>query len=192
MIEKFAGISVPGPTKTPLTEPFWEAAEKGVLTTQKCGSCGSHVFYPRGRCPYCWSDQLDWVQVSGRGKLKSYSEVWKPGNEGWVPAAPYIVGLVTLEEGPTLLSTILCDEPPAIGEQISFVPFNIGGSGPALFPQFHEGGGQNDGIRRQRRLGGCDKRQTENRRLDRAQARHAGARHPRLHRDDRRPQSGAL
>ena len=134
MIEKLAGISVPGPTKIPLTEPFWDAAEKGVLTTQKCGSCGAHVFYPRGRCPHCWSDKLDWVRVSGRGKLRSFSEVWKPGNEGWIPAAPYIVGLVTLEEGPTLLSTILCDEAPAIGDPINFVPFNIGGR---VLPCFH-------------------------------------------------------
>lgn len=134
MIEKLAGLSVPGPTKIPLTEPFWHRAEQGILTTQHCDSCGSYVFYPRGRCPVCWSDQLSWVTVSGKGRLKSYSVVWVPGNEGWLPATPYVVGLVTLEEGPTMLSTILCEEPPSVGDPVSFVPFNIGGR---VLPCFH-------------------------------------------------------
>ncbi|WP_299949480.1 MaoC/PaaZ C-terminal domain-containing protein [uncultured Ruegeria sp.] len=133
-IEKLAGISVPGPTIIPLTKPFWASAETGVLTTQKCGTCGTRVFYPRGRCPVCWSDALDWVTVSGVARLKSFSEVWKPGNEGWIPATPYVVGLVTLEEGPTLLSTILCDQVPQIGATLHFVPFNIGGR---VLPCFH-------------------------------------------------------
>ena len=133
-IDKLAGISVPGPTKIPLTEPFWDSAERGQLTVQKCGSCGKHAFYPRGRCPHCWADALHWVGVSGRGRLKSFSEVWKPGNEGWIPATPYVVGLVELEEGPTMLSTILCDSVPKVGEALSFVPFNIGGR---VLPCFH-------------------------------------------------------
>ena len=138
MIEKFAGLSVPGPTTIPLTEPFWAAAEQGLLTTQKCASCGSHVFYPRGRCPNCWADALDWVQVSGKGRLKSFSEVWKPGNPGWIPATPYVVGLVTLDEGPTLLSTILCEGVPTVGESLTFVPFNIGGRVLPCFQIFSE------------------------------------------------------
>ena len=133
-IGKLAGISVPGPTKIPLTEPFWSAAEQGRLMIQRCRETGTHVFYPRGRCPGTWTDTLEWVQASGRATLKSFSEVWKPGNEGWIPATPYVVGLVTLNEGPTLLSTILCDEIPSIGDPLSFVPFNIGGR---VLPCFH-------------------------------------------------------
>jgi len=138
MFEKFAGISVPGPTKIPLTEPFWDSAEKGQLSTQHCKECDTHVFYPRGRCPTCWEDTLDWVAVSGKARLKSYSEVWKPGNEGWIPAAPYIVGLVELAEGPTMLSTILCDTIPRIGAELNFVPFNIGGRVLPCFHNFNE------------------------------------------------------
>ncbi|MGT2466795.1 OB-fold domain-containing protein [Mesorhizobium atlanticum] len=31
----------------------------------------------------------------------------KPGHPGWLPAAPYVVGLIELAEGPTMLSLIL-------------------------------------------------------------------------------------
>lgn len=134
MIEKFASLSIPGPTKIPLTEPFWDAAEKGTLLTQKCGACEKHVFYPRGRCPHCWADSLHWIQVSGQGRLKSFSKVWKPGNDGWAPATPYVVGLVELAEGPTMLSTILSATEPQVGETLNFIPFNIGGR---VLPCFH-------------------------------------------------------
>lgn len=133
-MSRIAGLSVPGPTKIALTEPFWTAAEEGRLTVQKCGSCEKHVFYPRGRCPHCWADALIWVQVSGQGKLKSYSEVHKPGNEGWVPAAPYYVGLIELDEGPTMLSHVLSETGLSIGETIRFSPTNVGGR---VLPCFH-------------------------------------------------------
>ncbi|NES68367.1 MAG: hypothetical protein F6K24_25600, partial [Okeania sp. SIO2D1] len=101
MIDRLASLSVPGPRTIPLTEPFWDRAKAGVLSTQVCGSCGKHVFYPRGRCPHCWSDKLSWTDVSGSATVKSFSQVWKPGNEAWIPATPYVVALVTLSEGPT-------------------------------------------------------------------------------------------
>ena len=121
-------LNVPGPTIIPLTEPLWTAAAKGRLSVQRCGSCDAHVFYPRGRCPYCWADALAWVEISGRGSLKSFSEVWKPGHSGWLPAVPYVVGLVALAEGPTMLSHILIDKNPVrVGDPLLLVPTNIGG-----------------------------------------------------------------
>jgi len=133
-MRNIAGLTIPGPTRIELTEPFWGSAEEGRLTIQKCSSCGKHVFYPRGRCPHCWADALGWVQVSGKGKLKSYSLVHKPGNEGWIPTAPYYVGLVELDEGPTMLSHILSETDLNIGEEVSFIPTNVGGR---VLPCFH-------------------------------------------------------
>ena len=134
MMDRLASLSVPGPRAIPLTEPFWQRAKTGVLTTQICGACGRHVFYPRGRCPHCWSDKLSWVQVSGAARVKSFSQVWKPGNESWIPATPYVVALVTLDEGPTMLTTLLCDDLPNIGDPVQFVPINVGGR---ILPCFH-------------------------------------------------------
>lgn len=121
-------LSVPGPTETLLTAPFWAAAAQGRLTLQRCGSCGRAVFYPRARCPHCWSDALGWETATGTGRLKSFSEVWKPGHPGWIPAAPYLVGLVELAEGPTMLSHILApDNLVKVGDRLRFRAENIGG-----------------------------------------------------------------
>lgn len=120
-------LKVPGPTITALTRPFWEAAAEERLLVQRCGGCGAAILYPRAICPKCWGDDLNWEEASGHARLKSFSTVLKPGHPGWVAAAPYVVGLVELVEGPTLLSHILCDNPPKVGDALKLAPTNIGG-----------------------------------------------------------------
>jgi len=120
-------LNVPGPIETPLTEPFWQAAAEGRLMIQHCGHCKSAVFYPRAICPQCWSDALEWQEASGRGRLKSFSEIWKPGHPGWIQVTPYLVGLVELEEGPTMLSHILADNNDVtVGDPLFFAPTQVG------------------------------------------------------------------
>ncbi len=123
-----ATLSVPGPTETELTKPFWAAAAEGRLLIQRCEDCGRAVFYPREICPHCWSSRLVWADASGRGRLKSFSTIHKPGHPGWQPAAPYTVGLVELEEGPTMLSFILTGpDAPRVGQALVMQPTDIGG-----------------------------------------------------------------
>ncbi len=102
-----ATLAVPGPTRTALTAPFWDAVREGRLIIQHCDTCGRDIFYPRAICPRCWSTTLRWKNASGRGSLKSFSVVHRPGHPAWAAVAPYPVGLVELEEGPTMLSHIL-------------------------------------------------------------------------------------
>lgn len=122
-------LRVPGPTTIPLTAPFWDAASDGRLLIQRCAACGRAVFYPREICPHCWSGQLEWEEASGLGRLKSFSTIWKPGHPGWLPVAPYVVGLVELDEGPTMLSHILAvaQQGPKVGDRMRLAPSNIGG-----------------------------------------------------------------
>lgn len=128
MTGALAALSVPGPTVTALTKPFWDAAAEGRLLVQRCADCAVAILYPRGQCPSCWSRELTWEEASGAAVLKSYSRVEKPGHPAWQPAAPYLVGLVTLAEGPTMLSLILHDgsRPPEIGAALRFEPARIG------------------------------------------------------------------
>jgi len=105
-------LDVPGPTVTAVTRPFWEAVAAGHLLIQRCRDCGSPIFYPRAICPTCWSDRLDWQPASGKGHLKTWSTIARPAHPAWTPVTPYSVGLVTLAEGPTLLTHLLAE--PAV------------------------------------------------------------------------------
>lgn len=142
MTDMLKDLSVPGPTKIALTEPFWQAIESGRFILQHCGGCGRHVFYPRSLCPHCWSEDLSWVPADGSGKLKSFSQVHKPAHPGWVPAAGYIVGLVELTEGPVMLSLILTqeDRPLLTGDALRMHPTDVGGRLLPVFKQDSQNG----------------------------------------------------
>jgi uncharacterized protein len=97
-------LTLPGPTITPVSKPFWEAVARCEFILQKCGDCNKWVFYPRSLCPHCWGVHLEWKQATGNGRLKTWSIVHKPGHPSWTQVTPYVLGIVELEEGPSMLS----------------------------------------------------------------------------------------
>ncbi|MFI6586152.1 Zn-ribbon domain-containing OB-fold protein [Embleya sp. NPDC050493] len=91
---------------TPTTRPFWDAATEGRLAVQQCGSCETHFFYPRIACPSCGSREVSWVDVSGRATLLSYVINHLPA-PGFEAVGPYVIAIVQLEEGPTMMTNII-------------------------------------------------------------------------------------
>ncbi|RWZ58606.1 hypothetical protein EQV77_06465 [Halobacillus fulvus] len=126
-------ISLPGPTITPITKPFWEHLKKGVIMLQRCNTCEEWIFYPRAHCPHCFSESLRWEQASGRGVLKTWSIVHRPGNAAWKPLAPYVVGVVELKEGPSMLSHILTDHSNLAYQQEVEIDLITAGNQPLPF-----------------------------------------------------------
>ena len=114
MIEELEKLKVPGPLPTAFSRPFWEAAKAGRFVLQRCEGCSQWVFYPRSHCPHCWSTRLVWHDASGRGTVKTFSIVHKPGHSAWNAVAPYALGLIQLAEGPTMLSTLVEVDPGAL------------------------------------------------------------------------------
>ena len=111
---EFESLVVPGPIPNNVSRPFWDAASEGRFTLQRCDTCGAWIFYPRSHCPQCWSPRLSWQEASGRGMVKSFSVIYRPGHPGWAAAAPYVVALIELEEGPTMLSTLVDIAPDSV------------------------------------------------------------------------------
>lgn len=100
----------PIPAVTPWGMPFWEGTRQGKLMIQKCTDCNKYVFYPRLVCPHCFSDNLGWVQASGRGTVYSYTVVQSNAPSPFLPDIPYVVAVIRLEEGVQMLSNIVgCD-----------------------------------------------------------------------------------
>ncbi len=99
-----SSIPRPQPVATVETKHFWDGIAEGELRLQRCRACESTYFPPQPYCPHCTSDDVDVVRSSGRGVLYSYviSHLSPPGFE-----APYVIGVVELEEGPRLLTTIV-------------------------------------------------------------------------------------
>jgi uncharacterized OB-fold protein len=110
-------ISKPIPTPTHETRPYWEGCKRHELRIQQCGACGQHQFYPRLYCSKCFSNRVDWVNASGRAKVTTFTIVRRPVSPAFKDELPYVVALVTLEEGPSMMTNIVgcAPEQVAIG-----------------------------------------------------------------------------
>lgn len=95
----------PTPAVYPETEVFWAAATEGTFLLRSCEECNRTIFYPRNICPYCFSDDLDWLESDGTGKVYTYTVSQQVGQ--WdEEALPVIQAYVELAEGirvPTVL-----------------------------------------------------------------------------------------
>ena len=100
----------PLPKPTPDTQPFWDAAKRRQLLIQRCTACGQYYFYPRPLCPHCLSRDVEWVAVSGRGRLHTFVINHRPPRHFPLPA-PVVVAIVELDEGPRLMTNLVGVDP---------------------------------------------------------------------------------
>ena len=103
MAEPYSG---PVPKPTPETRPFWDAAQQRRLLIQACDDCGTRYFYPRPLCPACLSRNVRWLEARGRARLHTFVINHRPPR-GFPVAAPFVIGIVELEEGPRMMSHII-------------------------------------------------------------------------------------
>ena len=94
-------------------EPYWAAARDGRLLLKRCTACGKAHYYPRPICPFCMSSDTEWLEASGEGSIYTWSVERRA-------TPPYAIAMVTLAEGPTLLTAIVdCDlDGLAIGQKV--------------------------------------------------------------------------
>ncbi len=97
----------------PPTAEFWAGAARGRLVLPRCDACGRFVWYPDGTCRFCGGATLTWTDVSGRGRLFSWSVVHRPFIPQLADAVPYVTALVTIDEDPAVrLVTRIVDAAP--------------------------------------------------------------------------------
>ena len=103
---------------------FARHLKDGRLMASRCRKCGARSFPPRADCAKCLSDDFEFVEISGRGRIHTYSRI-AAAPTGFDDLAPYTVGVVDLEEGDRLLAwigTSIPDEKVAIGMEVQVVP----------------------------------------------------------------------
>jgi len=104
----------PVPVVNTWAQPFWDAARQERLILQKCISCGEHIFYPRIACPHCAADNLEWVEVSGKGTVYSFTVVEANAPSAFLDDMPYVVAVIRLQEGVQMLSNVIGCDPHSV------------------------------------------------------------------------------
>ena len=80
-----------------------------MLRVQRCRECQTYVFIPQPFCTECQSEELEWVESSGRGTLYSMTTVYRPQRPEF--EIPYTVAIVELEEGWYMLTNLVGSPP---------------------------------------------------------------------------------
>lgn len=101
-------VSPPAPRVTDVNRPMYDAAGRGEFVIQRCARCEQFVYYPRPACPYCLSDQIEWVPASGRGNVWSFAIVEHPAHPAFDDKVPIVLAAVQLDEGPIMVASVRC------------------------------------------------------------------------------------
>lgn len=103
-----------------------------TLIGSQCSSCGETFFPRRMACARCGVAALAEVELSGKGDIYSFTVIAQPP-AGFEEAAPYIVAIVHLAEGPYVTARLADLDAPALF--IGLPVEAIAGAGGRLFGQ---------------------------------------------------------
>ena len=86
-------------TNEPFTiEQFYKFLGQQKLMAGRCIKCGKIHLPPRNLCDNCLGKEFDWVEISGEGKLVTYTVIHVAPHQ-FQGQAPYAVGIVRLGKG---------------------------------------------------------------------------------------------
>ena len=81
------------------------ALRENKLLGLKCKACGFVTAPPRLACRHCGATDSDMVELSGKGKIATFTTVFIPP-ESRRGQTPYLVVVIELEEGPWIMGNI--------------------------------------------------------------------------------------
>ncbi|MHA1951839.1 MAG: Zn-ribbon domain-containing OB-fold protein [Candidatus Thorarchaeota archaeon] len=97
-------------SEKPTVEEYLKNIQEGKFRAYSCSDCGMIIAPPSGACYGCGGTKMNWADVSGKGKLVSFTVIHIPPPE-FKEEAPYIVAIVELEEGTRITSRLLGVDP---------------------------------------------------------------------------------
>jgi uncharacterized protein len=109
---------------------YSEALKENKLLGLKCKQCGNITVPPKIVCSKCSSTELDIVELSGKGKIQTFTTVFvaPEGREG---ECPYVIVLVELDEGPWIMGNLTGIDPNKVNMEIMDKKVKMG---HAVFP----------------------------------------------------------
>jgi uncharacterized OB-fold protein len=109
---------------------YSEALKQNKLLGLKCKQCGNIIVPPKIACANCASTELDIAELSGKGKIQTFTTVFVPpeGREG---ECPYVIVLVELDEGPWIMGNLTGVDPNKVTMEIMGKKVKMG---HAVFP----------------------------------------------------------
>jgi uncharacterized OB-fold protein len=102
-----AQVDRPLPVIDDDSRPFWESCRAHAMKLQRCRRCGRVRYYPSAICDGCSSFDFDWLPMSGRGTIYTFTVMHRPALPAFASEVPYVYAVVELEEGPMMPTNIV-------------------------------------------------------------------------------------
>lgn len=108
---------------------FQQFLDEGKLMASRDRATGEIFLPPRPLNPATYGDDMEWVELSGEGKLVAFTAihigVQAMLKAGYDRQKPYCTGVVELEEGPKISAQILGIDPSRPDEIQIGVPLHV-------------------------------------------------------------------
>jgi hypothetical protein len=92
-------------------QSYLEYINSKKLMGSKCKKCGAVDVPPRKLCIKCNSTDVDWIEMSGNGKIAAYSCISVGTtfmvDKGYSMKKPYCFSVIKLDEGPMISGQLL-------------------------------------------------------------------------------------
>jgi len=120
---KFGTVSFTSISKV---NDFVDYLGQGKLMGTKCRKCGTIHFPPRADCAECLSSDIEWFEVSGTGKLVSFSKLMY-GPVGFEEDLPYSIAVLDYGDYKVFgrISKEIPDEKLRIGMDMKTEPITL-------------------------------------------------------------------
>jgi len=86
---------------------YWESAKNNKLLIQYSKKSNEYFLYSKQLISNIDNNDIEWKEVSGKGKIYSFTEVYVPAGPAFKEETPYIVASIELEEGARIISNIV-------------------------------------------------------------------------------------
>ncbi len=131
-------MAKPVPPSNADTIEFWRGCNAERLLYQRCEGCGHVQFPPRSLCVKCLGRRLVWQESAKRGRIHSFTIVYRPPTPAFKDDVPYVLALVDLEEGFRIMCNLIgCPPDKAAIDLAVRITFEARGEGESrqLVPQ---------------------------------------------------------
>jgi hypothetical protein len=99
--------------------PYWEGCTREELLYCRCSRCQQAIADAPRICWRCHSRDLRWEKSRGRGRLYSWTVVWRPQTPLF--EVPYAAAIVQLDEGVFVVSSIIGCTPEELADGMAVV-----------------------------------------------------------------------
>lgn len=108
------GYTRPLPKLEGNTGEWYGFVKKHELRFQRCTGCGTWRHVPREYCAQCGSDAFEWAMSAGRGKVFTWTTIYRPLHPAFIQDVPYSGVVVELDEGPRVMTWVTDVAPDAL------------------------------------------------------------------------------